>query len=68
MLGRMTFKMSFVSEQIIFVTMMSMRDVNPDNVYELWKLKLMTPPSIDSGAVSAPDTIAIRGNRKCVVA
>lgn len=68
MLGSMAFKMSFISEQIIFVNMMSMRDVNCDNVYELWKLKLMTAPSIGSGAVSDTDTIAMRGSRRCVVA
>lgn len=46
---------------------MSVRDVNSDNVSELWKLKLMTPPNIDCGAVSDTDTVAIRGNRKCAV-
>lgn len=47
--------MSFISEQIIFVTIMSMRDVNSGNVCELWKLKLMTPPNIGCGAVSDTD-------------
>lgn len=60
--------MSFVSEQIIFVNVMSMRDVNSDNLYELWKLKVMTPPNTGSEAVSDTDSIAMRGSRKCVLA
>lgn len=59
--------MSFISEQTIFLHMMSMRDVNSDNVYELWKLKLMTPQNTDCGAVSDTDVVAIRGNRKCLI-
>lgn len=63
----MNFKIIFISEQTIFVHTMSMRDVNSDNVYELWKLKLMTPRNIGCGAVSDTDVVGIRGNRKCII-
>lgn len=44
--------MSFVSQQIIFENVMSMWDVNSDNIYELSKLKLMTPPNSGCGDAS----------------